>query len=151
MLLRWHLAKIAVNYAVNVLWRETPTKIPSRCVWWDNESDWESEEIKDYARKACALWLMGLYVEDFLPNKVVSRAEFWTVLSRLLWWDAYNVIDTSNMPYYELHLKALKDASIMTQIDNPLGRRELREWVRVMLRRARTREKIEEEDGEDLT
>jgi hypothetical protein len=55
------------------------------------------------------------------------------------------------MPYYELHLKALKDDSIMTQIDNPLTRKELREWVWVMLRRARSREKIEEEDGEDLT
>ena len=134
--LRWHMAKMVVNYAVNVLWREMPTEIPSQCTRWDKESAWESEEIKDYAKKACALWVMGIYMEDFLPNKEVSRAEFWTILSRLLWWDIFNVIDSDEHPYYEKHLIALKDNEIMMQIDRPLERKELREWIWVMLRRS---------------
>ena len=136
LLLRWHMAKISVNYAVNVLWRQMPTEIPAKCSWWDDESERESEEIKDYARKSCALWIMGIYMEDFLPNKEVSRAEFWTILSRLLWWDIYNVIDTNETPFYVKHLSSLKKENIMTQIDRPLIRKELREWVWVMLRRA---------------
>ena len=136
LLLRWHMAKMSVNYAVNVLWRQMPTEIPARCNWWDKESERESEEIKDYARKSCALWIMGIYMEDFLPNKEVSRAEFWTILSRLLWWSVYNVIDTNETPFYVKHLAALKKENIMTQIDRPLIRKELRERVWVMLRRA---------------
>ena len=136
LLIRWHMAKMVVNYAVNVQWKKMPIVIPLKCRWWDAESEWESEEIKDYARKACALGIMGIYMEDFLPNQEVTRAEFGTILSRLLWWDEYNVIDTDETPFYERHLNALKKAKIMTQIENPLVRKELREWVWVMLRRA---------------
>jgi hypothetical protein len=81
---------------------------------------------------------MGIYMEDFLPNKQVSRAEFGTILSRLLWWDKYNEIDTEETPFYEKHLAALKELWIMTQIENPLNRLELRQWVWVMLKRAQS-------------
>ena len=47
------------------------------------------------------------------------------------------------MRYYEKHLKALKNEEIMTQIDHPLSRKELRKRVWVMLRRVK-----EEEDEE---
>ena len=138
---RWHLAKMVVNFAVNVLWREVPA-IPSECHWNDKSSAWESKEIKMYAEQSCALWVMWIYMEEFLPNKIVDRWEFGTVLSRLLWWDKYNVTDTNNMRYYEKHLRALKSEEIMTQIDNPLSRKELRKRVWVMLRRV----ELEEED-----
>jgi hypothetical protein len=46
------------------------------------------------------------------------------------------------MRYYEKHLRALKSEEIMTQIDNPLSRKELRKRVWVMLRRV----ELEEED-----
>jgi hypothetical protein len=46
------------------------------------------------------------------------------------------VIDTEKTPFYERHLQALKEVGIMTQIENPLNRFELRQWVWLMLKRA---------------
>ena len=129
---RWHLAKMVVNYAINVLWQELPEKIPSYCRWNDNKKDWESEEIKDYAVKSCALWLMWLDMPKFLPNLEVTRAQFGTIMSRLLWWKKY----AWWTPYYRKHLNALKENNIMTQIENPEKRIELRWWVWLMLRRS---------------
>ena len=129
---RWHLAKMVVNYATNVLWREIPEKIPSECRWNDWRKDWESEEIKDYAVKSCALWLMWLDMPKFLPNMEVTRAQFGTIISRLLWWKKY----AWWTPYYRKHLNALKENNIMTQIENPEKRTELRQWVWLMLMRS---------------
>jgi hypothetical protein len=81
------------------------------------------------------MWLMWLYVEEFMPNKIVDRAEFWTVVSRMLWWDTYNELDTYYHPYYEKHLKALQENGIMKDIDNPLWRREIRKRVWLVLKR----------------
>ena len=129
---RWHLAKMVVNYATNVLGQEIPEKIPSECRWNDWRWDWESEEIKDYAVKSCALWLMWLDMPKFLPNMQVTRAQFGTIMSRLLWWKKY----AWWTPYYRKHLNALKENNIMTQIDNPERRVELRQWVWLMLMRS---------------
>ncbi len=129
---RWHLAKMVVNYATNILWREIPEKIPSECRWNDNRKDWESEEIKDYAVKSCALWLMWLDMPKFLPNLDVTRAQFGTIMSRLLWWKKY----AWWTPYYRKHLNALKENNIMTQLENPENRVELRQWVWLMLMRS---------------
>ena len=134
-LLRWHLAKILVNFSVNVLWREMPTETPKWCKRKDKDYEWDSDEIKFYSEKACAMWLMWLYVEEFMPNKIVDRAEFWTVVSRMLWWDTYNELDTYYHPYYEKHLKALQENGIMKDIDNPLWRREIRKRVWLVLKR----------------
>ena len=129
---RWHLAKMVVNYATNILWREIPEKIPSECRWNDNRKDRESDEIKDYAVKSCALWLMWLDMPKFLPNMEVTRAQFGTIMSRLLWWKKY----AWWTPYYRKHLNALKENNIMTQIENPEKRVELRQWVWLMLMRS---------------
>ena len=71
---RWHLAKMVVNYATNVLGQEIPEKIPSECRWNDWRWDWESEEIKDYAVKSCALWLMWL---DMPHNLVLLCLDYY--------------------------------------------------------------------------
>jgi len=134
--LRWHLAKMMVNFSANVLWREIPIDIPVSCEWEDDSSEWESSEIKFYAKKACALWIMWIKVKKFEPNKTVSRAEFGTVLSRVLWWDKYDVRNpTRKNRYYARHLQILKEKWIMSQTENPLDRIELRKWIWVMLRR----------------
>jgi hypothetical protein len=75
----------------------------------------------------------GTPLSDFMPNKKVSRAEFWTVLSRLLYGTTYN----EGIPYYISHLQALKKNWIMIQIDNPTETQELRQRVRLMLMRSR--------------
>jgi hypothetical protein len=140
VLIRWHLAKMVVNYVVNVLWREMPTQIPSHCKWNDDSSLRESKEIRDYAEKACTLWIMWIRMKEnkFRPKDVVTRAEFGTVLSRILWWDKYDVKNaTKSNPYYVKHLNALKENGIMAQIQHPTEVKELRKWVWVMLRRTR--------------
>ena len=137
-LLRWHMAKMVVNFMVNVLWFEIPDEIPEHCLAFnDDPAIWESDEIKDYAVKSCALWIMWIDMvnNEFLPNDIVSRAEFGTITSRILWWAKYNVKHTIQHPYYVKHLNALKAEEIMTKIDNPLLWKELRKWVWVVFKR----------------
>ena len=136
--LRWEMAKMVVRFTENVLWRKVPG-IPIQCHWIDVESEWQTKERKEYAEKACALWVMWLYMDNFLPNKVLDRAEFGTILSRLLWWDKYDVVDaTETKLYYTRHLWALNREWIMKQIDNPVERKELRKWAWLMLMRVKT-------------
>ena len=140
-LTRWHMAKMVVNFAQNVLWWYIPTSYPDKCNWNDKESEWESLEIKIYAKKSCAIWVMWIYVEEFMPNKILDRAEFGTIVSRLLRWDRYNIVDTDHRSYYEEHLKVLKDNGILTQIENPEARREIRKRVWLVFRRIAERQK----------
>ena len=122
---------------VNVLGRELPRQLPNECKWIESSDDeWESVEIKEYALRACALWVMWVGTEHFRPNNIVTRAQFGTILSRILWWDTYNQEDTEDTPYYETHLNALKEHSIMTQIENPMEWIELRKWIWIMLMRS---------------
>ena len=94
--------------------------------------------VKVYAEKSCALWVMWIRMVDFMPNKILDRAEFWTILSRLLWWDKYDVIDaTRTNPYYAKHLAALNREWIMKKIENPKDRKELRKWAWIMLMRVK--------------
>jgi hypothetical protein len=79
--------------------------------------------------------LMWIRVKNFNPNKIVSRAEFWTVLSRLLWWDTYDELDTDHHLYFTKHLKALQENGFMKDIDNPLWRKEIRKRVWLVLNR----------------
>jgi len=79
-----------------------------------------------------------------MPNKILDRAEFGTILSRLLWWDIYDVVDaTKTKPYYTKHLEALNEKKIMTQIVNPEKKKELRKWAWLMLMRSRIGERRE--------
>jgi hypothetical protein len=80
---------------------------------------------------------MGVWIDRFYPNWIVTRAEFWTVLSRAL-----NANDTTKLnqmnnatPYYSEHLNYLKEEWIMHDILNPTNFE--RRWrVMLMLMRA---------------
>ena len=133
---RWAMAEMLVKFTENVIGKKTPAVIPEHCAWWDDESEWRSPKVKMYAEKSCALWVMWIRMQDFMPNKILDRAEFWTILSRLLWWAQYDVVDASaTRPYYTRHLAALQREWVMTQISDPLIRRELRKWAWLMLMR----------------
>ena len=137
-LLRWHMAKIVVNFIINVLWMKLPATIPDYCRNWnDDPAIWESDEIKWYATVSCALWIMWIDMvnNEFLPNDIVSRAEFGTIVSRILWWNKFNVRHTPLTPYYKLHLNQLKLNNIMTQINRPLTVKELRKRVWLVFKR----------------
>ena len=74
---------------------------------------------------------MGQWITSFKPKDYVTRAEFWTVLSRALWWDKNEWWST----YYENHLKALKSVWIMNKINTPMNK-EIRWYVMLMLMRS---------------
>ena len=145
-LIRSHFAKMISEFAVNVLGiqREIWKK------WCDqfNDIGGLNSELRDFAVTSCELWLMWLEADwvtpakSFNPGNYVTRAQFWTVLSRLLFGDAYNVKDewdasTDKWFRYRNHLEALKRYWVMNKIDwdwpNYLERRGR---VMIMLQRA---------------
>jgi hypothetical protein len=80
--LRSHMAKMIVNYAIP-LYHLSPDA-SQQCFF--NDIAEESEELQSYITLACQLGIMGIAMENdhFLPNKILSRAEFGMILSRLL-------------------------------------------------------------------
>jgi len=130
-LLRSHMAKMMTNFAMKTLWLQPNTW--AVCNFTD--MDQESTEMKTYAKLACQLGLMWLDTDGkvnptFNPTEIVTRAQFGTVLSRLLRGTKNNGGDV----YYTKHLQALKDAGIMTKIETP-EQKELRGYTMVMLQR----------------
>jgi hypothetical protein len=85
-----------------------------------------------WVTKACQLWLMWQWISKFKPNDNVTRAEFWTILSRLLYWTKYN----GWTPYYQKHVNQLNIRWIMTNINNLEKVNESRGNVMVMLKRS---------------
>ena len=137
-LLRKHLAKMITEYAVTIVWLYPDiTK-----EWCDEYNDIEdqSSEMKFYSKIICQLWLMGLESDwivpqkSFRPNDIVTRAQFWTILSRLIFGDAYNISWNNTDLYYIKHLQALNDNWIMKMIEYP-EMPEIRGWVMLMLQR----------------
>ena len=123
---REEMAKMISNYAINILWK-TPDTTKS-CLFLDSNIN---PNLVEYVTKSCQLWLMGQWVKSFKPKNSVTRAEFWTILSRTLRWDKNEWWST----YYENHLKALKSEWIMSKIDTP-SNKEVRGYVMLMLMRS---------------
>ena len=73
----------------------------------------------------------GTPLRYFDPSWKVSRAEFATVLSRVLFWDKYNQ-DWSK--YYEKHIKAFEEVGILNNTNPSI--QEHRWWVMLMLKRS---------------
>jgi hypothetical protein len=125
-LTRAHMAKMMSNYAIKIMsgvintWRQ--------CNFKDIVN--QSVEMKSYIKLSCQLGIMWVGMENFNPNWLVSRAEFGTVLSRILYGNKYN----NWTPYYIEHLKALKKDWIIRNIDPSL--KEVRWYVMLMLMRA---------------
>ena len=125
-LYRDQFAKMISVYAINVVWR----KPNYGKIWCDQFSDMstDTKEFQDYMKLSCELWLMWLN-EDWVtpktyfdPHSIVTRAEFGTVISRLLFGDMYNVKNGPEVRHiewywYKKHLQALKDYGVMTKID----------------------------------
>ncbi|MEI7557956.1 MAG: hypothetical protein WCJ45_03900 [bacterium] len=82
--------------------------------------------------------------EKFNPERYVTRAEFGTVLSRLIYGDKHNVYSGEETTYkrYEKHLAALNKDNIMKKIQNP-SMLEKRARVILMLDRTTSTNLIE--------
>ena len=125
---RAEMAKMLSVYAKEVLGKELDTS--KACTFTDIDS--VKGDLHDFIIESCQLGIMGQGITAFRPYDTISRAEFGTALSRVLWGDQYE----GGTPYYAKHLDALKAAGIMTQIDNPENRDEIRGYVMLMLMRS---------------
>lgn len=142
-LTRAELAKMMSQYMTKVLWK-TPVDVEKVEYSDVNES---LGDLADFIQTAYAYKIMGINADgtplkEFNPNGLVTRAEYATVFSRVLFGDKYN---KSEWNYYENHIKALKEAGILTN-DTPTIQ-EVRGWVMLMMYRS-TNAKIETTDEE---
>ena len=132
-LIRSHMAKMMVEFA-SLFEREINT--------WDecsfSDMDNQSDEMKYYATLACQLRIMWLDgnenpAEEFNPDGIVTRAEFGTAFSRLIF--GGKVKNWKWKERYVPHLQALKDVNVMKKIDEPFME-ELRWRVMLMMMRS---------------
>ena len=138
---REEMAKMISNYTINILWKTPDTT--KTCLFIDSNIN---PALVESVTKSCQLWLMGQWVTSFRPKDSVTRAEFWTVLSRALWWSKNEWWST----YYENHLKALKSEWIMNKIDTPMNK-EIRWYVMLMLMRSHEPDYAQSYNDEDYT
>jgi len=135
-LIRSHMAKMISNFAIKTL--QSTINTWRNCNFSDMKN--QSQEMRTYAQLVCQLWLMGLEWDgttpknNFDPNGIVTRAQFGTVMSRLLYWSQYNIKPWENLVWYYKHLNTLKQENIMTKIENP-SMQELRWWTMLMMMR----------------
>ena len=124
---RGQLAKMISNWAE----KELGTKVDSTKVCSFTDTNTAEGDLATYLTKSCQMGLMGQGIDAFRPNAKVTRGEFGTTLSRALWGNKYD----GATPFYANHLQALKDAGIMTKIENP-SQLEIRGYVMLMLQRS---------------
>lgn len=81
VLIRAHMAKMISNFAIT-LGGLTPDT-GKQCIFGDTAN--QSAEMKFYIKLSCQLGLMGINMTNFDPNGEVTRAQFGTILSRVIW------------------------------------------------------------------
>ena len=127
-LTRIAMAKMLSNYAINVLWEEPDTS--KKCNFNDVSNELDNKYDK-WVTKACQLWIMWENIKNFRPNDEVTRAEFATALSRMLYWtDDWKW----NTKYYEPHLAKLNNEWVINNTNPKI--KEKRWYVMIMLMRS---------------
>lgn len=134
---RKHAAKMISQFAIKIMNKQAD---PNRACNFKDISK-ETEEMKYYMILACKLGIMWLQSDwtpgtTFNPNAIVTRAQFGTMLSRLLYGNTYNGVAKWS-DYYSPHLKALQKNAIMNNISKPRNS-ELRGNVMIMMQRIAT-------------
>lgn len=124
-LTRAAMAKMLSYYAINLLWQRPDT---SRQIDFNDVSESLDKQYNYWISLAYQLWIMWINMERFRPYDLVTRAEFGTALSRML----FNTKDGS--PYYKPHLDKLKAEWILTNTDPDME--EIRWYVMLMLMRS---------------
>ena len=137
------MAKMISEFALQIVERE-PQMEDVGCRDF-NDIDTENQEMVEYMQLSCDLRLMGMEAngDDARPffdaNSCMTRAEFGTILSRLLFGDTYNYDESEPYVYgswYIDHLNTLKKLDIMTMIEDPWPTfEERRSFVIIMMYR----------------
>lgn len=128
---RAEMAKMMVMFAQKVLGKET---LKTDTAQYKDLKGIEGD-LPGYIQLAYQLQIMGVdakgnAIPEFNPHALVSRAEFATVLSRVMFGNKYN---QEGADYSSAHLSALKEAGILSNTDPAI--QELRGWVMLMLMR----------------
>ena len=126
---RIELSKMISNYVIKVLKKYPDT---SKICNFSDITENLDNQYDNWVTKSCQLWLMWQWITNFRPYDKVSRAEFWTILSRVLYWEKYNWWN----PYYKKHLNQLNIVWIMKNITNSESRKEIRWYVMLTLMRS---------------
>ena len=128
LLTRIQTAKMLSYYAINILWKK-----PDLTQWsakFYDITDELNEEYNNAVTLASQLWIMWVNMDGyFRPHDIVSRAEFGTALSRMLFWTE----DWSDL-YFTTHLNKLKEKWIIKETNPDLI--EIRWYAMIMLMRA---------------
>ena len=108
---RAQLAKMVAKYMASVTSLKADTSV--KCSF--NDMSKQTKEIQAYAKTVCQLGVMWVNAYgnpnvSFNPNLKVTKAQFITILSRILRGKKYN---TPWADYYAKHLAALKGTSVL--------------------------------------
>ena len=127
-LTRVAMAKMLSQYAINVLGKtpDTTKVVPT----FPDVDEQLNKDYNDWVTLAYQLGIMWIWIEEFRPFDLVTRAEFGTALSRML----YGLADGEWDQWYKTHLDKLMNEKIIT-IDTP-DLQELRGYVMIMLMRS---------------
>jgi len=131
-LTRIQMAKMLSNYAVNVLWQEPD--VSKWIVKFDDVTNKMDDQYDNAVTKAYQLWIMwqNMKNNEFRPNDEVTRAEFASALSRLLYkTEEWNYKWT--WKYYIPHVAKLYNEWIINKTDPKI--KEKRWYVMTMLMR----------------
>jgi hypothetical protein len=99
-LTRAQAAKMLSTFAINPLNKKPDTS--KQCDYPDIQG---YGDLTQRMITSCQLGIMGVNVKYFNPNGEMTRAEFGTVLSRILRGNTYN---KEGINYYEAHLQQLQ-------------------------------------------
>jgi hypothetical protein len=133
---RAEMAKFVTKFALAWL-KKSPSNMNKDCSNFAESIKSYSSEMKNLMTLSCKFEYMWIHtvdyepIPDFMPAKFVSRAEFGTVLSRILWWDTY---EWTNENYYANHLNNLKNRWIISDINPDI--QEKRWYVLLMIYRS---------------
>ena len=111
-------------FAIEVFGRTPDTTI----TWCDTYTDIKniSKDLQTFTKTACQLRIMWLEangktsLQQFKPYDNIDRAQFATILSRLIYGDQNNIKTGEEKQYkrYQKHINALHQEQIMQKIDD---------------------------------
>jgi len=131
-LTRAEFAKMMVQYMINVLHKKP---ILNKDISYPDVdgSLWDLEAYIKLAYQYQIMWIHWNWqpLEEFAPNRIVTRKEFATVFSRILFWDRFNI---DGPEYWTNHIDALKEISVLKD-GNP-ALQEVRGRVMLMMYRS---------------